>query len=67
MSLVPVGTSADCRTARLSAYGLTWEQRAGRACGACGKPLSHGAVSRGWVRGRHGAHVLDVELWVCPP
>ncbi|MGW6979961.1 hypothetical protein ACWGE1_11015 [Streptomyces sp. NPDC054932] len=47
-------------------YGLAWEQTAGRACVVCGKRLTTGAVSRGWLFGRHGAHSLDVEVWCCP-
>ncbi|QXE36990.1 hypothetical protein KQY30_25030 [Streptomyces sp. GMY02] len=45
---------------------LTTEQWAGRACYACGRPLTTGAVYRGWARGRLGAHSLDAEVWACP-
>lgn len=45
---------------------LSWEQYAGRACFACGKPLTTGAVHCGWARGRAGVHVLDTEVWSCP-
>ncbi|MFF5808284.1 hypothetical protein [Streptomyces sp. NPDC012746] len=55
-----------CRDIPLSVYGLSWDQAAGRACAACGKPLTTGAVSRGWWYGNHGNHRLDTELWVCP-
>ncbi|MFJ9939343.1 hypothetical protein [Streptomyces erythrochromogenes] len=47
-------------------YGLAWAQRAGRACVVCGRQLTTGAVSRGWIYGKHGAHRLDVEVWCCP-
>ncbi|MFI1401091.1 hypothetical protein [Streptomyces sp. NPDC020681] len=53
---VPVPSAAD----------LSWEQYGGRACFACGKPLTVGAVSCGRARGRQGVHVLDVEVWACP-
>lgn len=45
---------------------LSWEQYAGRACFACGKQLTVGAVSCGRATGRLGVHVLDVEVWACP-
>ena len=35
-------------------------------CVWCGGRLTKGAVSVGWARGRHGAHVLDCEVWACP-
>lgn len=38
---------------------------AGRACYACGKRLTSGAVYWDWARGRLGAHVLDTEVWAC--
>ncbi|MGW2580638.1 hypothetical protein ACWCYZ_04740 [Streptomyces virginiae] len=60
-------TAPPCASAPLpEVYGLPWEQSSGRACVACGKPLTAGAVSRGHLRGRHGVHVLDVEVWCCP-
>ncbi|MGW8954694.1 hypothetical protein [Streptomyces sp. NPDC055709] len=49
-----------------TAQELNWEQYAGRACCACGKQLTTGAVPRGIARGRQGAYVLDVEVWACP-
>ncbi|WP_157877413.1 hypothetical protein [Streptomyces odonnellii] len=45
---------------------LSTEAWAGRACYACGRPLTSGAVYRGWARGRSGVHVLDAEVWACP-
>ncbi|WP_176732648.1 hypothetical protein [Streptomyces sp. MnatMP-M17] len=45
---------------------LSTEQWAGRACYACGQPLTTGAVYCGWARGRAGVHVLDAEVWACP-
>jgi hypothetical protein len=60
-------TAVRCQTVPLpSAYGLTWDQTAGRACVSCGKPLTTGAVPRGRVQGNHGAHVLNFEVWSCP-
>ncbi|WP_371588264.1 hypothetical protein [Streptomyces virginiae] len=60
-------TAPPCVRAPLpQVYGLAWEQTAGRACVVCGKRLTTGAVSRGWIYGRHGAHRLDVEVWCCP-
>ncbi|MFD4245087.1 hypothetical protein ACFWP3_26390 [Streptomyces sp. NPDC058525] len=63
----PLMAAPSCVRAPLpEVYGLAWEQRAGRACVVCGKRLTTGAVSRGWLFGRHGAHSLDVEVWCCP-
>ncbi|MBT2450923.1 hypothetical protein J7F03_28385 [Streptomyces sp. ISL-43] len=45
---------------------LSHGQHLGRACVACGRLLTTGAVSRGTIRGRQGVHVLDVEVWSCP-
>lgn len=60
-------TPQPCARVRLpTVYGLTWEQQAGRACVICGRQLTYGAVSRGWIYGKHGAHRLDVEVWCCP-
>lgn len=62
-----VGARSDCRFAMVPPAGdLGWEQYAGRACFACGKPLMHGAVLCGKARGRQGAVVLDVDVWSCP-
>lgn len=59
--------AARCQDVPLpSAHGLVWDQAAGRACVACGKRLTTGAISRGLVHGRHGVHVLDTEVWCCP-
>lgn len=58
---------AGCRLAPIPPVeDLTWEQSAGRACYACGRPLMHGAISGGWAVGRLGAHALNVEVWACP-
>ncbi|MER6484097.1 hypothetical protein ABT264_11215 [Streptomyces virginiae] len=60
-------TPQVCARVRLPApYGLSWDQQAGRACVICGRQLTTGAVSRGWIYGRYGAHRLDVEVWCCP-
>ncbi|WP_338671468.1 hypothetical protein V1460_00575 [Streptomyces sp. SCSIO 30461] len=45
---------------------LNWNQYKGRACFACGKALTVGAVNPGRARGRQGVHVLDVDVWACP-
>lgn len=58
---------SDCRDAPIPpATALNDEQYAGRSCFACGKPLTHGAISCGWAVGRSGVHILDVEVWACP-
>lgn len=63
----PTAAVSMCRYQRVpAARELSWEQTAGRACFACGKPLTTGAVSCGIARGRDGAHVLDTEVWACP-
>lgn len=46
---------------------LTWDQSAGRACVWCRKQLTTGAVCAGTIRDRAGAHILDTEVWACPP
>jgi len=46
---------------------LTWDQAKGRACVWCRQQLTTGAVSAGTIRDRDGAHVLDTEVWACPP
>ncbi|MGP3637498.1 hypothetical protein ACTU45_29860 [Streptomyces sp. 24-1644] len=46
---------------------LTGDQAAGRACVWCKRLLTTGAVSAGIIRDRLGAHVLDTEVWACPP
>ncbi|MDQ0795559.1 hypothetical protein [Streptomyces sp. B1I3] len=46
---------------------LTWDQMAGRACVWCKTLLTTGAVSAGTIRDQDGAHVLDTEVWACPP
>lgn len=60
-------TAPACTRAPLPRrQGLSPERAAGRACVVCGESLTTGAVSRGWLRGRSGVHVLDVEVWACP-
>jgi hypothetical protein len=49
-----------------SVSALSHDQYLGRACVACGRQLTTGAVPRGVIPGRQGAHVLDVEVWSCP-
>lgn len=46
---------------------LTGDQAAGRACVWCRRLLTTGAVCAGTIRERLGAHVLDTEVWACPP
>ncbi|MEV4329593.1 hypothetical protein AB0K02_03490 [Streptomyces sp. NPDC049597] len=48
------------------AAALSWEAYAGRACYACGKPLTTGAVFVGRATGQQGAHVLDTDVYACP-
>ncbi|WP_189829229.1 hypothetical protein [Streptomyces subrutilus] len=60
-------TGEPCARAPLpSAHGLTWDQGAGIACIICARPLTTGAVSRGRIHGRAGAHHLDIDAWACP-
>lgn len=60
-------TAVRCRTAPIPpAADLSWEQYAGRACYACGKPLTRGAVHVGRAVGRQGVHVLDTDVYACP-
>jgi len=47
------------------AAALSWEATAGRACYACGKRLTVGAIHAGRARGRDGAHVLDADVYAC--
>ncbi|MFE2040875.1 hypothetical protein ACFXAZ_08055 [Streptomyces sp. NPDC059477] len=49
------------------AAALTRAQYSGWDCCWCGKPLKEGGVSVGIARGRLGAHVLDIEVYACPP
>ncbi|MGW7369214.1 hypothetical protein ACWGI8_38790 [Streptomyces sp. NPDC054841] len=66
-NVVWLPTALPCRERPVPpVQSLTLEQYAGRACFACGKPLTTGAVSRGKAFGRDGAHVLDTEVWACP-
>lgn len=56
-----------CRDAVIPpAAALSWEAYAGRACYACGKRLTAGAVLVGRAKGRDGAHVLDTDAYACP-
>ncbi|MFI1472016.1 hypothetical protein [Streptomyces wuyuanensis] len=65
--VVRIAAGLPCRERPIpTAQALSHEQYAGRACCACGKQLTTGAVHRGVARGRQGAHVLDVEVWSCP-
>ena len=50
-----------------AAAELTTEAYMGRACYACGRLLSYGAVYRGWAFGWQGRCRLDTEVWACPP
>ncbi|MCX5078998.1 hypothetical protein OG321_42130 [Streptomyces sp. NBC_00424] len=61
-------TTLQCADTPLPpAQGLPWDVGMGRACVACGKKLTVGAVSRGKVSGRQGVHSIDTEVWACPP
>ena len=63
----PRAARMTCRHQPVPPAGsLNYEQYAGRACFACGKQLTVGAVSCGRATGRQGAHKLDVEVWACP-
>ncbi|WP_331739966.1 hypothetical protein OG590_39470 (plasmid) [Streptomyces goshikiensis] len=65
--MTSAATGVRCQDVPLpTAHGLTWDQAAGRACYACGKLLSSGAVLGGLALGRSGAHRLDTEVWACP-
>ncbi|MGW0751988.1 hypothetical protein [Streptomyces sp. NPDC002587] len=46
---------------------LSWEQIRGRACVACGEPLTGSRVHRGVVVEREGAMLLDFDVYSCPP
>ncbi|MFD3777369.1 hypothetical protein [Streptomyces sp. NPDC058612] len=61
-------TAALCQDAPLpSVDRCTWDQTAGRACIACGRQLTTGAVPRGSVSTTVGARVIAYEVWSCPP
>lgn len=49
-----------------AATDITYGQYCGWNCVRCGERLTTGAVSAGIARGASGAHVLDVEVYVCP-
>ncbi|MER7047711.1 hypothetical protein [Streptomyces jumonjinensis] len=64
---VPVFARRGCRLKKKPPIReLTWWAYQGYRCFACDRPLRRGAVYCGWIRGRSGAHVLDVEVWSCP-
>ncbi|MGW3724132.1 hypothetical protein [Streptomyces sp. NPDC000851] len=46
---------------------MTQAQYSGWACCWCGRSLREGGVSAGIARGRIAAHVLDIEVYACPP
>ncbi|GGW41456.1 hypothetical protein [Streptomyces xantholiticus] len=48
------------------AAALSREAYAGRACYACEKRLTTGAILVGRAVGRMGAHVLDCDAYACP-
>lgn len=45
---------------------LTWDQRQGRACYACGKLLTSGAIPGGRATGTVGERVISAPVWACP-
>lgn len=56
-----------CREMPIPAAGdLSWEAYAGRACYACGKRLTTGAIHVGRAVGHSGVHVLDTDVYACP-
>ncbi|NWF31277.1 hypothetical protein HW130_34490 [Streptomyces sp. PKU-EA00015] len=63
----PTLVRTGCRNTDIPpAAALSWEAYAGRACYACGKALTTGAVLVGRAKGRQGAHVLDTDVYACP-
>lgn len=63
----PATPVAMCRTVPIPPVSaLSWEAYAGRACYACDKPLTRGAVLVGRAVGRQGVHVLDTDVYACP-
>jgi hypothetical protein len=50
-----------------SALDLTPAQYSGWACCLCGASLRNGGAPAGRARGSIGAHVLDVDVYRCPP
>jgi hypothetical protein len=60
-------TGLACREAPIPPAGdLSWEAYAGRACYACEKQLTVGAVLVGRAEGRDGVHVYDTDVYACP-
>ena len=60
-------TRLACRDTPIPPAGeLPWEAYAGRACYACEKRLTVGAVLVGRAVGRDGAHVYDTDVYACP-
>ncbi|MET9508931.1 hypothetical protein ABZX62_10715 [Streptomyces flavidovirens] len=56
-----------CRCKKIPpAPKLSYEAYAGRACYACGRALTTGAVLVGRATGHEGVHVLDVDVYACP-
>ncbi|MFJ7203121.1 hypothetical protein ACIQWR_06250 [Streptomyces sp. NPDC098789] len=57
-----------CKEAPLPPVGhLATEQLQGRACAACGAPLSTDRAYRGAVVVQQDGYGLDFDLWCCPP
>ncbi|WP_037648047.1 hypothetical protein [Streptomyces flavidovirens] len=56
-----------CRYKKIPpAQKLSYDAYAGRACYACGRTLTTGAILVGRATGRQGVHVLDVDVYACP-
>ncbi|MGW7469899.1 hypothetical protein ACWGJT_35850 [Streptomyces xantholiticus] len=67
VNISPTPATARCQDKRIPpAAALSWEATAGRACYACGKALTTGAVLVGRATGRMGVHVLDTDAYACP-
>jgi hypothetical protein len=49
-----------------SPFDLSWEAYAGRACYACDKKLTTGAIHVGRAVGRDGAHDHSTDVYACP-
>ncbi|MFK4600452.1 hypothetical protein RKD30_007119 [Streptomyces pristinaespiralis] len=63
----PVTGRRRCRDTPVPApAALSWEAYAGRACYACGKRLTTGAVLVGRAQGHSGAHDLSADVYACP-
>ncbi|MGW6834872.1 hypothetical protein ACWGCI_15870 [Streptomyces sp. NPDC054949] len=60
-------TTLQCPNTPLPpAQGLPWAVGVGRACFACGRKPTAGAVSRGKISSRPGVHNTDNEVRACP-